>query len=157
MTSCPLPLFHLPHRPSLVVVGIALLSVGFAGMRPSCANPTRPIGVPSVTPLSGQAVAFALRYGPPPEPSDSPDRWWARDKARHVAFSALWTLSAQYVLVSKADWSEGDALPVSIGSAAVAGLAKELYDRRTPEGRFSARDLVANTLGIGLAAGLISL
>lgn len=107
--------------------------------------------------LTATHVAFALRYDASLTRRPASDRWFARDKARHVAFSALWTLSTQYVLVSKADWSEGDALPLSIGSAAAVGLAKELYDRQTPEGRISARDLIANAVGIGLAVGLISL
>lgn len=89
---------------------------------------------------------------PPPR-----DRWLARDKARHVVVSGLWTLSTQYVLVNNADWTEADALPVSVASGATAGLAKELYDASRPAGRASAKDLVANAVGIALAVGVIAL
>jgi uncharacterized protein YfiM (DUF2279 family) len=85
------------------------------------------------------------------------DRWWARDKARHVVFSGLWTLSAQYVLVQKAGWSDDDALPVSVASSATVGLAKELYDASRIGGQASGKDLVANAVGIGLAVGVIAL
>lgn len=87
----------------------------------------------------------------------SEDEWIARDKARHVVFSGLWTLSTQYVLVNKADWSEGDALPLSVTSSATVGLAKELYDASRPEGTVSGKDLVADGVGISVAVGLILL
>lgn len=87
----------------------------------------------------------------------SEDEWIARDKARHVVFSGLWTLSTQYVLVHKAGWSDGNALPASVASSATVGLAKELYDASRIGGRASGKDLVANTVGIGLAVGVIAL
>lgn len=112
--------------------------------------------------LSAAAVAFELRYGavshpPAAPPPPSRDRWLARDKAKHLAASALWTLSTQYVLVKKADWSEGDALPASIASGAAVGVAKELYDASHPTGMVSGKDLVADAVGIGLAVGVIVL
>lgn len=87
--------------------------------------------------------------------SESDDRWIARDKARHVVFSGLWTLSTQYVLVQKAAWSDRTALPVAAGTAAAVGGLKEAYDAARPRGTASGKDLVANAVGIGLAAGLI--
>lgn len=86
------------------------------------------------------------------------DHWWARDKAKHVAFSLLWTLGTQYVLVNKAGWAERDALPASAGSAVGVGLSKEMYDwRLSSSHHFSLRDLVADAVGISLAIGLIVL
>jgi hypothetical protein len=105
--------------------------------------------------LTAAAVAFHLRYDAPPAPER--DRWLGRDKARHVVFSGLWTLSAQYVLVRKAGWSTGDALPASVATAAAVGLAKEGYDATRPDGTASGRDLAANAVGIGLAVGVIVL
>lgn len=108
--------------------------------------------------LSAAAVAFHLRYAASPDSSSTPpDRWLARDKARHVVFSGLWTLSTQYVLVNKADWSKADALPASVASATAVGAAKELYDASRSAGRASGKDLVADAVGIGLAVGLIVL
>jgi len=115
------------------------------------------------TPASLPPTLTALRVDllvPPTRPARRPpprDRWWARDKARHVVFSGLWTLSAQYVLVQKADWSTGDALPVAIATSATVGLGKELYDASRIGGRASGKDLVANAVGIGLAVGVIAL
>jgi len=107
--------------------------------------------------LTAAAVAFHLRYDAPPPSAPERDRWLGRDKARHVVFSGLWTLSAQYVLVRKADWTTGDALPASIATAAAVGIAKEGYDAARPAGTASGKDLVADAVGIGLAVGLILL
>jgi hypothetical protein len=86
------------------------------------------------------------------------DRWWALDKAKHLTFSFLWTLSTQYVLTDKVGWSDRAALSAAAGSGAVVGLSKELFDWRVgPTGRFSTRDLVADAAGILLAAGVIAL
>lgn len=80
------------------------------------------------------------------------------DKAKHVSGSLLLTLSTQYILVVKAGWTEPDALPVSVTSAAVIGISKELSDRyASPTGFFSAKDLVADTLGIALGVIVILL
>jgi len=107
--------------------------------------------------LTAAEVAFQLRYDAPPPAAPPRDRWLARDKATHVVVSGLWTLSTQYVLVNQAGWAEGDALPVSVASAALVGGAKELYDATTPTGTASGKDLVANAVGIGLAVGVIVL
>jgi hypothetical protein len=75
-----------------------------------------------------------------------------------MAFSFLWTLSVQYVLVDKAGWSDGAALPVAAGSGAVVGLSKEWVDwRYGPTHRFSTRDLLADAAGILVAVGVILL
>lgn len=113
--------------------------------------------------LTHSAVAVALRYEPAPArealaDSVPRDRWIAMDKAKHFGGSALWTLSAQYVLVVKGGWDRGDALPVSVASAGAAGIAKELYDRHVGAARhFSTRDLVADAAGIALAVGIVLL
>lgn len=125
-------------------------------MGPSLSPPDR-----RPPPLTASAVAFELRYGapssPPSPPANRTDPWVGRDKALHVAGSALWTLSTQYVLVNKAGWTEDDALPAAIASAATVGLTKEIVDTTRPSGTASGRDLAANAVGIALAAGLIVL
>lgn len=115
--------------------------------------------IPSnVDSLSARTVAFDFRYAPTLSSSlDSRDRWIARDKGRHVVFSGLWTLSTQYVLVQKAGWSEGDALPAAAASGFAVGLAKEGYDASRPAETASRKDLVANAIGVGLAVGVILL
>lgn len=154
-------------RPSqwgmLVLVAVALvIPTESRGARPpstDCPNAEQGALPPTLS-----ALRLALQF-PPCRPLNRPlraarpstDRWLARDKAKHVAFSGLWTLSTQYVLVSKADWSEDDALPLSITSSATVGLAKELYDASRPAGTVSGKDLVADAVGISVAVGLILL
>lgn len=108
--------------------------------------------------LTATTVAFALRYdAPAPDDSSHTDPWVARDKGQHAAFSALWTLSTQYLLVNKADWTERDALPASIASTSLIGIAKEVYDASRSSGTASGRDLVADGAGIGFAVLVIVL
>lgn len=86
------------------------------------------------------------------------DPWLAFDKVQHFTFSFLWVLGSQYTFVNKGNWSEQQALPLSIGSSAAVGVAKELYDWRVKPSRyFSRRDLAADGLGILLAVGFILL
>ncbi|MFQ6616195.1 MAG: hypothetical protein ACE5HZ_05435 [Fidelibacterota bacterium] len=83
------------------------------------------------------------------------DRWLAFDKVQHVTFSFLWVLSTQYVAVNKFHLTEEEAFPVSVTSAAVTGLLKEIRDARRPDGYFSKRDLVANTVGLLLGSAVV--
>ena len=85
------------------------------------------------------------------------DPWLGFDKVQHVTFSALLTLSTQYVLEVNFDLREPRALPMSVASAAAIGLGKELYDHRTPGRWFSLRDLIADAVGIGLGVLVIAL
>lgn len=85
------------------------------------------------------------------------DLWIARDKALHLSYSFLWTLSSQYVLTHKTALSHSESIPWAITSGVTIGLTKELYDHRRPQNAFSWRDMTANAVGIGLAAGLIAL
>jgi len=163
--------FCSPHRAlcvQLVGWGAALLMLSGRGAsaHPGTLSPFLETGCAEVHPLprtaAGLHLAFQLppcrRMTPPPRATPAaPDRWWGRDKAQHLVVSGLWTLSAQYVLVDKAGWAEADALPLAAGSAAAAGLAKELYDTTHPDGTASEKDLVANAVGIGLAVGIIVL
>lgn len=86
------------------------------------------------------------------------DRWLGFDKVQHLTVSFLWTLGTQYTLVNKGLLRERRALPLSIGSSAVAGIGKEYYDlKRGKSHHFCRRDLVADAVGILLATGLILL
>ena len=87
-----------------------------------------------------------------------PDDWLARDKALHVGASFLITLSAQYVFENKLELTDGEALPLAITTALSAGVLKELLDsQRLHAPHFCTRDLVADAVGVLLAAGLILL
>lgn len=112
------------------------------------------------TPALANPARAPLTQGRMPVRPRAPaqDRWIALDKAKHLGGSTLLTLSAQYVLVAKANWSEGEALPLSAGAAATVGLTKEVYDRYAgPTRYFSRKDLVADAIGILLGAGIILL
>lgn len=86
------------------------------------------------------------------------DPWLGFDKVQHFTFSALFTVGGQYALVSKFDWRERQALPISILSSFTIGLTKELYDWQAGPNRFfSWRDMTANGLGILVATGFILL
>ena len=88
--------------------------------------------------------------------SEFEDKWLAFDKVQHFTFSFLWTLSSQYILVNNMNMYEQGALPCSIVSSLSAGIMKETYDMKQPNGYFSNKDIVANTLGILLAVMIIN-
>lgn len=78
------------------------------------------------------------------------------DKLQHAAFSFFITTGTQYGLVNKLSLSEKHALPLSVGTSALAGISKEVVDmKRASNPYFSYRDLVADGAGIILAIGLI--
>lgn len=127
------------------------------------------------TPDAAQVLRTAIVYGSPAPSSahlrfyretpsatrsfNDPERdpWLGFDKVQHLTFSFLWTLSSQYAFVNKFGASEPRALPLSLASGATIGLSKEWYDRRYGSGLFSVRDLVADAVGLALAAGVILL
>jgi uncharacterized protein YfiM (DUF2279 family) len=139
----------------LRMLGWAALGLGLIAAAPSASAQSLSAPPPHFTetlssPPGGQLDLPRLRL--------QRDQWWARDKAKHVAFSFFATLSAQYVLVNKAGWAESDALPASAGVTVSLGLAKEVYDWRWGDTQhFSARDLVADGIGLVLAVGVIVL
>lgn len=141
----------IPLFAALTVFGLLI------GSAPIAAANGVPHPVADADTLTAAAVAFTLRYDASPPPDSTRDRWMGRDKVQHVVFSALWTLSTQYVLVNKADWTTGDALPASIASGAAIGITKEIYDASRILGTASIRDLVADAVGIGLAVIVIVL
>ena len=149
------PLFdRTPLVARRVAYVLCLLAV-FAGA-PLQAQPTAPNETPvsiAATPVGGSDA-----FRPPALDAPRADPWLGVDKAKHVGGSLLLTLSTQYVLVVKAGWTEGDALPVSAATAAGIGVAKEVYDRYAgPTAFFSTRDLVADAVGIAFGVVVILL
>lgn len=150
----------------------ALLALGLAvalGAPPAAAQPTssslRSVLLQGPLPAAEAFAASSPARALPGETASSQpaldqarrDPWLGFDKLQHVAFSALWTLSTQYVLEANLDLREPRALPLSVASAAAIGLGKELYDHRAPGRWFSTRDLVADAVGIGLGVLVIAL
>ena len=59
---------------------------------------------------------------------------------------------------NKLELAEGEALPLAMTTALTAGILKEVMDSRRPNApHFCTRDLVADAVGVLLAAGLIVL
>ncbi|HSJ09075.1 MAG TPA: DUF2279 domain-containing protein [Longimicrobiales bacterium] len=81
------------------------------------------------------------------------DPWLGADKFQHfwVSFAAT---SFAFAAAKSAGQDTETALAISIPLAAAAGVGKELYDRRAGT-FFSARDLVADALGIAAAFVLL--
>lgn len=95
---------------------------------------------------------------PPPAPIPQPqpvlqqvkeDRWLGPDKFQHFAVSFAVT-SFAFAAASAADQDTDVALTIAIPIGAAAGIGKEISDRRRGD-IFSARDLVADALGIAAA------
>jgi beta-lactamase class D len=111
-------------------------------------------------PRAGDPVPTAI---PPPDARGAraappPDEWIARDKALHLGVSFLMTLASQYVLERRAEMDDEEALPLSAGFTLAVGLGKEVADsQRTRAPAFSWRDLVADAVGVALAALVIVL
>ena len=94
----------------------------------------------------------------PEEPRTPRDRWLAFDKAKHLGGGFLVVLSSQYVFEGKAALPRDPALALSLTTGVAASLGKEVYDRWIGRTRyFSTKDLVADALGLHLAAGVVVL
>ena len=84
------------------------------------------------------------------------DKWFAIDKLQHFSYSCLVSLGCQYILVNKNSNTEEESLPISSALSFSAGLLKELNDNRGKNGFFSWKEMVANAVGIAVAAVIIS-
>jgi uncharacterized protein YfiM (DUF2279 family) len=75
--------------------------------------------------------------------------WPGEDRFRHAAMS--WAVTSfTYAAARAAERDGGTALVIGVSASAIAGLGKELMDRREG-GPFSAGDLLADVVGTGLA------
>lgn len=92
---------------------------------------------------------------PPVQPAavQPADAWLGSDKFRHVGMS--WAVTAFGFATARAAGADTDAsLRIAVPVAAVVGIGKEIHDRRRG-GIFSARDLVADAVGIAAAFFLL--
>ena len=86
-------------------------------------------------------------------PEHSGDRWFGPDKLQHF-FTSAFVQSAGYGLLRRAGAENGPAMAGASAVTAIAGVAKEVHDRRT-KGEFSVRDLVWDAAGAGSASILL--
>jgi uncharacterized protein YfiM (DUF2279 family) len=78
------------------------------------------------------------------------DEWLARDKAEHLVVSAFLAGVSYSVFRDFYRNREESSMCFSAALTFSLGLGKEFHDGRTPQGRFSHKDLAADILGIGL-------
>ena len=104
-------------------------------------------------PAAGQRIG-TTHFASVPGPANSrlalpprPDPWLGEDKVRHFFASAAITAIAYGG--ARIGLASDDAIGVAIGTAAVAGIAREVHDSRRDR-PFSVRDLVWDALGIGV-------
>ena len=100
------------------------------------------------------AALIVTLMQPPALPQEpKPDTWFGSDKGRHFWMSYA-TTAFTFAAARAAGTDSEPALTIAIPVAAVAGIGKEVYDRRRGE-RFSVRDLVADALGVAAAYFLL--
>lgn len=84
---------------------------------------------------------------------DERDAWFAQDKMKHMVTSLGLTLMG-YGAVRATGFGHRTAAWLAVGTAAAAGVAKEIYDRT--HGRpFSLRDLAWDAVGVLIGASVV--
>lgn len=114
----------------LILAWLALL------VQPSWGQRERVVSITSLSPRS--------------DAGEISDKWFARDKAEHLAVSAFLSGVSCSVFRDFYYNKEKSAVGLSVILTFSAGLGKELCDVRAPGGKFSYKDLVADALGIAL-------
>lgn len=100
---------------------------------------------------AGFATALVLTLTPSFASAQVQDEWWAEDKAKHFAASAV-LAAGGYALAATRYESREARLATGFAVSFSAGVAKEIWDARG-NGVASWRDMVWN--GIGIATGLL--
>ena len=99
--------------------------------------------------MRGLLLVFTLSR----TPEHSGDRWFGPDKLQHF-FTSAFVQSAGYGLLRRAGAENGAAMAGASVVTAIAGVGKEVHDRRT-KGEFSVRDLAWDAAGAGSASLLL--
>ena len=86
-------------------------------------------------------------------PEHSRDAWFGPDKLQHF-FTSAFVQSVGYGVLRRAGADNSPAIAGASVVTALAGVGKEVYDRRT-RGDFSARDLAWDAAGAGSASLLL--
>ena len=86
-------------------------------------------------------------------PEHSRDAWFGPDKLQHF-FTSAFLQSFGYGVLRRAGAESSPAIAGASVVTAIAGVGKEVYDRRT-KGDFSARDLAWDAAGAGSASVLL--
>ena len=86
-------------------------------------------------------------------PEHSRDAWLGPDKLQHF-FTSAFVQCVGYGVLRRAGADNAPAIAGASVVTAIAGVGKEVYDRRT-KGDFSARDLAWDAAGAGSASLLL--
>lgn len=84
------------------------------------------------------------------------DAWISKDKADHLIASAFLTGAQYYLVHRELERAHEQSMAIAISSTLVIGLGKEVYDHVSRKGTPSMKDVVADVLGIAVAAALLS-
>ena len=95
-------------------------------------------------------VNYSRRINPHDRQPLAPDRWFGEDKFKHFAFSYMITVGA--FAGARFITGQEESIMIGAGLGLAAGIAKELYDRRTNRSA-SMRDLLWDAAGV--ATGII--
>ena len=86
---------------------------------------------------------------------ESHDQWFSADKGYHVIGSMISTTLIGQISLRSFNNSVKKSRVIGAGTTFTLGLAKEIYDSKSPKNYFSWKDLAAN--GVGIIIGIIIL
>lgn len=86
----------------------------------------------------------------------SRDPWLGKDKSDHALASAGLVAAQFYALHQEFDVNSARSRQIAAGSTLLIGIGKEVYDLVSHRGTPSWKDLLADLVGVGLAAGIMT-
>ncbi len=86
----------------------------------------------------------------------SRDLWLGKDKFDHALASAGLVAAQFYLLHQELDVASARSRQIAVSGTLLLGVAKEIYDAVSHRGTPSWKDLVADLVGAGLAAGIMT-
>jgi uncharacterized protein YfiM (DUF2279 family) len=128
------------------MIGALQLAVALNVIAPAAPAPVRS---PLESRLARAAAFDTYRFAQGP----ARDPWFSQDKSRHAAMSFA-TAGFTYAGGRTIGLDHDTALPAALGVATLAGIGKEISDRRKGR-RASYRDLVWDAVGIGASMLLL--
>ena len=104
----------------------------------------------AISAMSSTGAMSVMRFAVRDEPASRTlvpegDAWLGPDKFKHAAMSYA---------ITAYTFAATDSEPVAVASAAIAGILKEIYDRRRGS-LFSVRDLVWDAAGVALGYAVV--
>ncbi len=123
------------------MVGIILISLIFINYEDGLNPSQRSL-------YNTQQIPLKSIVSPSPKTEKEEDKWFGKDKFWHWAMSFTLVGSSYHFIHCRLGKEETEATTISLSFTLSCGLAKELYDSRSPRGRFSIKDFIYDLLGI---------